>query len=366
MPNLSIVIPVRNRPELLRRTLRSLADGAAKAAATGATLETIVVDDGSDLAMADQTRAACRELAGCLYLRMPTRRGAAAACNHGAAIATSGAIWFLDAGNKAEPETLETIASAVVARATADQLLTLPMQATLLGEPREALPPTAASWNVAARRRRQPSIHTSCLILPRWLFDRIGGWDERLAADHDPTLLSRASRHTSAIRLSTVGVLVEQRDAPPLLRLLPHWTHRHAHFLAHRWQQFDPAGSLRKLRTLATGSVERWKAIDRPAIGANIRRNLAGGFRYSTDRLTQAAATLRGWWREPPWATLRRHWKDRLGAWQDRLAMRRDQYDDVPLPLTRNLPSDDARDDASFYDASNGDDRRDQDQSQAA
>jgi mycofactocin system glycosyltransferase len=82
-----VVIPVRDRPEELRRLL------AALAATTDGLAGVIVVDDGS------QDGARCREVAeagGARVLRHATSKGPAAARNTGLADATSAYVAFLD------------------------------------------------------------------------------------------------------------------------------------------------------------------------------------------------------------------------------------------------------------------------------
>lgn len=87
-PLVSVVIPTRNRKELLRRALNSVF------AQTYTRLQIIVVDDASE----DGTEAmvaALRDDRVC-YLRHPTSRGGAAARNTGIRAATGTVIGFLD------------------------------------------------------------------------------------------------------------------------------------------------------------------------------------------------------------------------------------------------------------------------------
>lgn len=91
-PELSIVVPTRDKASRLRLALRALAVAAA-----GLSAEVIVVDDaGVDEAAA---RAAAGAVASTLplhYLRFPARGGRAAARNAGAREARAGRVLFLD------------------------------------------------------------------------------------------------------------------------------------------------------------------------------------------------------------------------------------------------------------------------------
>lgn len=95
-PLVSVVIPTRNRKELLRRALNSVF------AQTYSRLQIIVVDDAST----DGTEAMVTALRDdrIYYLRHPTSRGGAAARNTGIRAATGAVIGFLDDDDEWESE----------------------------------------------------------------------------------------------------------------------------------------------------------------------------------------------------------------------------------------------------------------------
>jgi len=99
--DVTVVVPVRDRPRQLDRLLRALAQPGSDHVP-----EVIVVDDAS----ADQDRTADVVAAnGGRLLRRPTRGGAPAARNDGAAAATAPFIAFLDSDCVPEPGWLDTV-----------------------------------------------------------------------------------------------------------------------------------------------------------------------------------------------------------------------------------------------------------------
>jgi glycosyltransferase involved in cell wall biosynthesis len=97
---LSIVIPVRNRPGGIRRTLHALMRQQPPS-----DVEVIVADDGSS----DDTPAVVAQFAGRLDVRLlrdEVNRGRCAARNRGAAAASGERLLFLDADSYAAPDLL--------------------------------------------------------------------------------------------------------------------------------------------------------------------------------------------------------------------------------------------------------------------
>ena len=84
-PEISVVIPTRNRAHMLGDTVASARDAGSDA-------EIIVVDDASS----DDTAAICAAMPGVIYLRQSERRGTAAARNRGIAAASADLVAFLD------------------------------------------------------------------------------------------------------------------------------------------------------------------------------------------------------------------------------------------------------------------------------
>jgi glycosyltransferase involved in cell wall biosynthesis len=91
-PIVSLIVPVRNRADLLVDALESVAPSATERL----DYEVIVVDDGSEAAEARKIDDACASTPKCVYVRMGQNRGAWAARNVGIERATGEFIKFLD------------------------------------------------------------------------------------------------------------------------------------------------------------------------------------------------------------------------------------------------------------------------------
>lgn len=104
MPSVSIIIPTRNRPQLLPRAVES-------ARAAGSDVEIIVVDDASQ----DETASVCRELPGIKYIRLDRNQGVAGARNVGILASSAEFIAFLDDDDLRLPGSLDLQAARLAA-----------------------------------------------------------------------------------------------------------------------------------------------------------------------------------------------------------------------------------------------------------
>jgi glycosyltransferase involved in cell wall biosynthesis len=102
-PEVSVVIPTRNRRALLEQAVASVR------AQAGVTWELIVVDDASD----DDTAAYLADQPGLRFFRQPMRRQLSAARNVGLADARGTFILFLDDDDLLEPNALSVLSSAL-------------------------------------------------------------------------------------------------------------------------------------------------------------------------------------------------------------------------------------------------------------
>ncbi len=172
----SLIIPVRNRPDELRRCLQSITGGTSPAAR----YEIIVVDNGST----DKTPAVARELgARLIYEPQPNR---CLARNAGAAAAAGDWLVFLDSDCVAEPCWLQSLASKITDSPDAPP-------AIIAGAILPAEPATLVEAYIAQRRwidqekflapgRRYspPFAATANLAIHRDVFQQVGGFDPQL------------------------------------------------------------------------------------------------------------------------------------------------------------------------------------------
>lgn len=184
-PDLSVVVPTRNRPSLLPVAVASVL------AQTYDDLEVVVVDDASD-------RPAIAALAGLddhriRLLRHETNIGLAAARNSGIAAARGERIAFLDDDNTWEPTFLEHLVAAADAYGDGPGVVAA-SAATVRDEV------SATTSVVAGARDGSTTLATlvdgvhpfaSSLLVPRTLLDIHGGFDERLGRFEDYDLFLR-------------------------------------------------------------------------------------------------------------------------------------------------------------------------------
>lgn len=105
MPSVSIIIPTRNRCDMLPRAIES-------ARQSGRDVEIVVVDDRSD----DSTPAVCGQTSGIRYLRSRNRLGPAGARNVGIIASTSEYVSFLDDDDLRLPGSIDTQLAMLSAR----------------------------------------------------------------------------------------------------------------------------------------------------------------------------------------------------------------------------------------------------------
>jgi Glycosyl transferase family 2 len=187
MTSVSVVIPTRDRAALLETTLHSVLWQ------DDVDLEVIVVDDGSIDATPDVVAGLGEERVTLVRLGEP--HGLAAARNLGAGRAGGGWLGFVDDDDVWAPEKL---ARQVRAAEAADRGWVY-VGAVAVGERLEIVsgdPPPSPEAVMAALPRSNPVPGGgSNVILRRHLFERVGGFDERLARCEDWELWARLTRH---------------------------------------------------------------------------------------------------------------------------------------------------------------------------
>ncbi len=187
MTRLSIIIVSWNTRELLGACLTSIYRHPPPAP-----FEVIVVDNASGDGSRERVR---REFPAVRLIENPANLGFAAASNRGAAAATGSYLLFLNSDTRVHAGTLDGALSFMERHPRAGVMGCLTLddggspQGTALGFP---TPPRVFA-NISglsrllrfprlrrrARRRRADYVQGSFLVIPRRVFDRCGGFDER-------------------------------------------------------------------------------------------------------------------------------------------------------------------------------------------
>jgi glycosyltransferase involved in cell wall biosynthesis len=222
----SVVIPTRNRPMMLKRLLSELQSVKG--------LEIIIVDDCSDESSARDNRAAAREVSNAMYVAQDACYGAAAARNIGAMRASGRYLWFIDDDDLVHA----AVAHAVVERLQGSRRPPLAVMRTefvfnekIVGTHR----PTTERETFEKYRDRGQVASLPSFVIERELFRNAGGWDPNFSAAQDTDLILRLSRvatpecwpdlavvvHVGHARRITNQVLRQQRAK--LKMLSKHW-----------------------------------------------------------------------------------------------------------------------------------------------
>ena len=198
---LSVVIPTKNRPLMVRGAIRSFSD-------YGPSLELIVVDDCSGLQASSELRDFCHTLERCAYWRLPMGRGAGAARNWGVSVSHGKYIWFVDDDDTASVNTVRDVATALGEKVDERSVLLLPMSVRRAGREQALIMPRKRINSYEEYRARAQCVNTSCAIFAREIVLAVGGWDEKLLSGQDTDLFLRVSAHAKFICLETQPVHV--------------------------------------------------------------------------------------------------------------------------------------------------------------
>ncbi|MCW2973068.1 MAG: hypothetical protein JWN72_1341 [Thermoleophilia bacterium] len=209
-PLLTVIVPTKDRPDLLRRALESIA-----AQQFSGTIQTIVVDDGSALPQQWVTALPGLDLT---YVRHEASRDLAGARNTGLRHATGTYVGYLD-----------------------DDDVWLPQHAQLLVDALEAHPTARAAYSLAERWHQQLQQGTwvtveagvehrhaqfdldmvlltnltpvNTVVHERSLIDEVGGFDETLAVVEDWDLWIRLRARTEFVHVPEVTCAYTTRGA---------------------------------------------------------------------------------------------------------------------------------------------------------
>lgn len=239
---LSIIIPTRNRSQLLARSVLAFRSFPEEDG-----IEVIVIDDHSSAAHSRSNASVAASLPNCRYAYQPWRRGACAARNEGLRYSRGQFLWFLDDDDFAPPSTIQRVLDAVSRPALAHSVLLMPMTPVCDDVPLTTVFPRSERFSFASLRHIGHEVSTSCVILPRAAMYAAGGWDETLCAGQDTDLFLRVSRVAPGRYLDCDGVWVDWSHSNRITRsLLRQQTSK----LQILWKHWPVLSSRRKLHYL--------------------------------------------------------------------------------------------------------------------
>jgi len=188
LPSVSVVIPTRDRPELLRGTLRSVSDQ------TLLPDEVIVVDDASS---GDETRKVVEEFssASVRYVRHPEGKGQNATRNTGIGLAKGDLIALLDDDDLWVPTKLEKQVPAFLRGADVGLVYCGTAGIDLATKRVHDLGRRSYAEGDLYRRElvRDVTASTSTYVVRRACFEEVGMFDETLSARTDWDMVIRIS-----------------------------------------------------------------------------------------------------------------------------------------------------------------------------
>ncbi|WP_432949205.1 glycosyltransferase family 2 protein [Kribbella sp. CA-253562] len=206
-PSVSVVVATRNRPELLRKALGSIA-----AQTYTGPVELIVVYDQSDPETGLAADLPLTGQAGERVVRVVTNTrtpGLAGARNSGVTASNGEYLAFCDDDDSWRPDKLSTQVAMLI---TSGAGLSVCGIEITIGDQTHVRVPTPADVTVAElARRRVMEAHPSTVVVRREAFDRIGWVDEELpggyAEDYDWMLRALATEKVAVASKPLVEVL---------------------------------------------------------------------------------------------------------------------------------------------------------------
>ena len=183
----SVVIPTYNRLSMVREAVASVR------AQRGATVEIVVVDDGSS----DDTAAGlASEFRDALQVLRTANRGVAAARNLGVAASRGDWIAFLDSDDLWLPDKVSAQLAFFESRPDADICQTQEIWIRNGVRVNPCAHHRKPSGDIFAPSLRMCLVSPSAVMMRRRLFERTGGFDETLPACEDYELWLRIARNT--------------------------------------------------------------------------------------------------------------------------------------------------------------------------
>lgn len=202
-PAITVVLPTRNRPDLLRRALASLLSQTFK------DFEVLVVNDGGQdvVELAQEFQLAGLEIA---LFDHPHQRGQAAARNTALEQALGTWIAYLDDDDAYLPDHLETLLGAV--EDSGARVAFTEGRALAEGPGQGQSPPTDEADRTASGAEGPSCLNA--VLHARALLGEVGGFDEDMPVGEDQAFLARLLQHGKAVHVPQVTFETYWREGP--------------------------------------------------------------------------------------------------------------------------------------------------------
>lgn len=190
MKLLTVVVPTFNRYESLQRLIK-----AFSASGVSNDVAFVVVDDASE----DEIRSNLLTLSDKYPLVQfeffDNNRGAPSARNHGAECVDSEWLWFIDDDDVVSESVFRNVVRFIRDDTVQDIVF---LDARNINETSVSIASMQGVNLFSQLSRFGQTVNTSCTLMRRRLFDKIGGWDPELVAGQDTDLFLRAAEFSDA------------------------------------------------------------------------------------------------------------------------------------------------------------------------
>ena len=225
-PDVSVVIPTKDRPHLVGRAVRSaLSQG-------GVTVEVVVVDDGSSAAAAPAVREVCASDPDRIrYVRNDASIGNPASRNRGFDRATGRLVCTLDDDDEFLPGKLAAQVAALDRYGRGDDLVAVAGVELVWSDGRAPLrqlasipEPVRLDGDADPFARLSPRLFLNTYLMPAGLMRSVGGYDPILRWGEHTDLFLRLQRRARFVSAPLIGTRVHRDAAPDTARRA--WDHK--------------------------------------------------------------------------------------------------------------------------------------------
>jgi len=289
-PLVSLVLVTCDQPERLARAVESVLGQRYE------NLELVVVNDGGGAT--DHVLEALDRRGRTVHLRLPHRRGRAAALNHGLRVARGEYVGFLDEHDALDPHHVATLVAALgasdhlIGRALARRRIEKEDGGTYVVLREEAPFPAAPRAPTLATLLRDNPLPLASVLVHRRCLEEVGAFDDSLGALEDWDLWLRVARRFPFLAVDAVtSTSVLRLDMLAQTR----WRHRLAAARSVFGRHADVVEAdpdLREAKARLLGNLERAAATHAPRVSvvAPLRSEHPG---YVRGFLHQLAETTR-------------------------------------------------------------------------